>query len=100
MPAELPRRYTFSPISMVSISSAAPPASRIWRVAFMISGPMPSPWATVMGVLVAMEYNRIPYDWLPVLHQCSLIQFEANIDRSERLHGLSVQQGRLILPLA
>src|SRR5215510_1949871 len=37
---------------MVSISRAAPAPSRIWSVAFMISGPMPSPWATVIGVLV------------------------------------------------
>src|SRR5579885_2123927 len=43
---------------MVSISSAAPAASRIWRVAAMISGPMPSPYATVMGVLVGIsEYT-------------------------------------------
>src|SRR5437764_13230300 len=54
MPAVLPHRYTFSPISIVSISRAAPEASRIWRVAFMISGPMPSPWATVMGVFVGI----------------------------------------------
>src|SRR5579863_6878414 len=39
---------------MVSISRAAPAASRIWSVAFMISGPMPSPCATVMGVLVGI----------------------------------------------
>src|SRR5580693_5023785 len=36
---------------MVSISRAAPAPSRICRVAAMISGPMPSPCATVMGVL-------------------------------------------------
>ena len=30
----------------------APASFRIWRVASMISGPMPSPWATVIGVLV------------------------------------------------
>src|ERR1700730_17166863 len=39
---------------MVSISRAAPAASRISRVAFMISGPMPSPWATVIGVFLAI----------------------------------------------
>src|ERR1017187_10458716 len=37
---------------MVSISRAAPDASRIWSVAPMISGPIPSPYATVIGVLV------------------------------------------------
>src|SRR6266704_4490600 len=40
---------------MVSIARAAPAASRIWSVAFMISGPIPSPWATVIGVLVGIE---------------------------------------------
>src|ERR1017187_10390695 len=40
---------------MVSISRAAPAASRIWSVAFMISGPMPSPCATVIGVLVGIS---------------------------------------------
>src|ERR1022692_52736 len=37
---------------MVSISRAAPDASRMCKVAAMISGPMPSPCATVMGVLL------------------------------------------------
>src|SRR5450759_831131 len=37
---------------MVSISRAAPAASNIRSVALMISGPMPSPWATVIGVFV------------------------------------------------
>src|SRR5450759_4224647 len=37
---------------MVSISRAAPAASNMRSVALMISGPMPSPWATVMGVFV------------------------------------------------
>src|SRR5580658_3583800 len=37
---------------MVSISRAAPEASKICKVAAMISGPMPSPCATVMGVLL------------------------------------------------
>src|SRR6185436_9464240 len=92
---------------MVSMSSAAPDASRIWRVALMISGPMPSPWATVMGVLVAMEYNRIAYGgphqsrdheraYSPVL----LPQLVADRDRSQRLHGLPIQLRRLIQPLA
>src|ERR1700683_1032824 len=40
---------------MVSISRAAPDASRIRSVAAMISGPMPSPCATVMGVLVGIS---------------------------------------------
>src|ERR1017187_6678488 len=39
---------------MVSISRAAPAASKIWRVALMISGPMPSPCATVIGVFVGI----------------------------------------------
>src|ERR1022692_3640845 len=43
---------------MVSISRAAPAASRIWSVAFMISGPMPPPCATVIGVFVGI--NGIP----------------------------------------
>src|ERR1017187_5558975 len=37
---------------MVSISRAAPDASRMCKVAAMISGPIPSPGATVMGVLL------------------------------------------------
>src|ERR1035437_3029897 len=37
---------------MVSISRAAPAAANIRSVALMISGQMPSPWATVMGVFV------------------------------------------------
>src|ERR1022692_4842803 len=37
---------------MVSISRGAPAASNIRSVASMISGPMPSPWATVMGIFV------------------------------------------------
>src|SRR5450759_4249188 len=37
---------------MVSISRGAPAASNMRSVALMISGPMPSPWATVMGVFV------------------------------------------------
>src|ERR1017187_8804448 len=37
---------------MVSILRGAPAASSIRSVASMISGPMPSPWATVMGVFV------------------------------------------------
>src|SRR5215467_4542279 len=55
MPALLPRRYTFSPISIGSISIAAPASFRIDRVVSMISGPMPSPWATVMGTLVVIR---------------------------------------------
>src|SRR5262245_12758904 len=39
---------------MVSISIAAPASFRMVRVASMISGPMPSPWATVMGTLVVI----------------------------------------------
>src|ERR1035441_2842576 len=37
---------------MVSISRGAPAASNIRSVASMISGPMPSQWATVMGIFV------------------------------------------------
>ena len=51
MPARWPRLYTASPISMVSISIWAPAAWMMASVACMISGPIPSPWATVMGVL-------------------------------------------------
>src|ERR1700691_4590554 len=40
---------------MVSMSSAAPASFRICRVAAIISGPMPSPWATVIGVGVAID---------------------------------------------
>src|SRR5579864_7037280 len=40
---------------MVSISRAAPAASRIWSVALIISGPIPSPCATVIGVLVGIS---------------------------------------------
>lgn len=43
MPEGLPFKYWCSPISMVSISSCAPAAWRMERVACMISGPMPSP---------------------------------------------------------
>src|SRR5437870_4936920 len=39
---------------MVSISRAAPASLRIVRVASMISGPMPSPWATVMGTFLVI----------------------------------------------
>src|SRR6266403_1002412 len=39
---------------MVSMSSRAPASFRMCRVAAIISGPMPSPWATVMGVEVAI----------------------------------------------
>src|SRR5436190_7759566 len=39
---------------MVSIASCAPAASRMWSVAPMISGPMPSPCATVIGMRVAI----------------------------------------------
>src|SRR5690349_2294341 len=55
MPAGLPARYTFSPTSMTSMSRRAPAALMMSRVAFMISGPMPSPYATVIGVLFAMR---------------------------------------------
>src|SRR2546426_684067 len=54
MPALLPRRYTFSPISIGSMSIAAPASFRMESVASMISGPMPSPWATVMGTFVVI----------------------------------------------
>src|SRR5580765_2033161 len=58
---------------MVSISRAAPAASNIWSVAFMISGPMPSPWATVIGVFV--DIGEQPAYW-NTLHRatrlCSL----------------------------
>ena len=54
MPEVLPLKYTFSPTSIVSISMRAPAALRICKVAAMISGPIPSPCATVMGV-VALE---------------------------------------------
>src|ERR1017187_2722681 len=46
---------------MVSISRAAPAASKIWSVAFMISGPMPSPWATVIGVF--LDIREQPAYW-------------------------------------
>src|SRR6266498_3024594 len=54
IPALFPRRYTFSPISIGSMSMAAPASFRMERVASMISGPMPSPWATVMGTFVVI----------------------------------------------
>src|ERR1039458_4614471 len=44
---------------MVSISRAAPDASRIRRVALIISGPMPSPWATVMGIFIITGIPKI-----------------------------------------
>src|SRR5579862_5517892 len=40
---------------MFSISSCAPAARMMRRVASMISGPMPSPYATVMGVFFAVS---------------------------------------------
>src|SRR5580698_2819967 len=40
---------------MVSMSRSAPASWRICSVAAMISGPMPSPCATVIGVRVAMS---------------------------------------------
>jgi hypothetical protein len=40
---------------MVSIAKAAPDSFKMCRVAAMISGPMPSPWATVIGVGVAID---------------------------------------------
>ena len=43
IPEEIPFKYTCSPISITSYSSCAPAASRIFSVAFMISGPIPSP---------------------------------------------------------
>src|ERR1035438_9635108 len=46
---------------MVSISRGAPAASNIRSVASMISGPMPSPWATVMGVFV--DIRETPGYW-------------------------------------
>src|ERR1019366_5364040 len=46
---------------MVSISRGAPAASSIRSVASMISGPMPSPWATVMGVFV--DIRELPGYW-------------------------------------
>jgi hypothetical protein len=49
MPDVAPRRKTFSPISIFSIARRAPAASRTASVAAMISGPMPSPSATVIG---------------------------------------------------
>ena len=55
MPALCPRSYTASPISISSIARCAPAASRIRRVASMISGPIPSPRATVTGTDTARE---------------------------------------------
>src|ERR1017187_8601059 len=46
---------------MVSISSGAPAASNMRSVASMISGPMPSPWATVMGIFV--DIRETPGYW-------------------------------------
>jgi hypothetical protein len=54
IPDELPERYTCSPMSMGSNRRGAPAASSTRRVASMISGPMPSPWATAMGVVVGV----------------------------------------------
>src|SRR5690606_16933241 len=54
MPEVCPARYTFSPISMNSGSMAAPADMRMWSTASMISAPMPSPRATVIGILPAM----------------------------------------------
>lgn len=62
MPALLPLRYTFSPMSIVSMSSRAPASLRICSVASIISGPIPSPWATVIAVEVdmRMETTKLP----------------------------------------
>ena len=48
IPEVSPARYTFSPTSISSISSLAPAAMIISNVASMISGPIPSPLATVI----------------------------------------------------
>src|SRR6266699_5286724 len=45
---------------MGSISMRAPAACMICRVASMISGPMPSPYAMVMGVFSTMRTSRPP----------------------------------------
>src|SRR6185503_15119048 len=42
---------------MVSMSSAAPAAMMMRRVASMISGPMPSPCATVIGTFFAVAIS-------------------------------------------
>src|SRR5579864_2004996 len=63
IPAVLPRRYTFSPISITSGSILAPAALTIWSVAAMISGPIPSPYATVIAVVFAICRNHQNITW-------------------------------------
>src|SRR5688572_747478 len=49
-------------MSIVSISRLAPASLRMCRVAAMISGPIPSPWATVMGTdldMLKLDLSRI-----------------------------------------
>src|SRR5919106_2207402 len=50
IPEVWPSSYIFCPMSMVSNRRGALAASRIRSVASMISGPMPSPGATVTGI--------------------------------------------------
>src|SRR5579863_6615593 len=52
---------------MGSRSKWAPPASRIRSVAVMISGPMPSPYATVTGTLLTVMPATMPHLSAPLL---------------------------------
>jgi hypothetical protein len=52
IPDEFPDKYTFSPTSTSSNSISAPAALRIDNVAFMISGPIPSPFAIVILLII------------------------------------------------
>src|SRR6202171_1842847 len=75
-------------MSMVSISKSAPDSSRMCSVAAMISGPMPSPCATVMGVL-----DMIPWR---LSQDCSSQESEEYKRKAEGRQLGQSAQGRIV----
>ena len=77
---------------MVSMSRAAPEASRMCKVAAMISGPMPSPCATVMGVL--LDIGKSKHIGLRRVTQPldagSLLRASAGVHENPRCHDLGL----------
>ena len=63
MPEVFPARYTFSPTSISSVAISAPAALIIERTASIISGPIPSPFATVIVVIMLCFVLQHKIEW-------------------------------------